>query len=194
VTGGIGVGKSAVAEAFARRGAHVISADDIGHEVLREDRKVQKALIEAFGPEVIGPGGQPDRMFIGEKVFGNHDALARLNRIVHPPLLERLRSRIDAARHDPALPLVVVDAALITEWGIEDWFDLLIVVTAPEDQVRARLRTKGLTDEQINRRIASQLPEAARRGEPDIVVRNDGDRRKLEGLVEHVMRELVERG
>lgn len=186
ITGGIGVGKSTVAEAFARRGALIISADRIGHTLLQENRAVQRAIVAAFGPGVIGRDGLPDRRAIGEKVFSSAEALAKLNRIVHPPLLRRLREQIEAARRDPAVPLVVVDATLITEWGIRDWFDLLIVVTAPVDQVRERLRAKGLTDEQIDRRIASQAPEEMRTREADTVIRNDGDRQRLEAVVEHV--------
>jgi len=188
ITGGIGVGKSIVAQAFARRGALVLEADRIGHEVLREDAEVQRALAQTFGAEVIGAEGQPDRKSLGERVFGDPEALAALNRIVHPPLLARLRERLDAGRRDPSVPLVVVDAALIAEWRIRSWFDFVIAVTAPAEQVRARLLAKGLSQEQIERRIASQLPEEARVKDADMVIQNDGDVWNIETAVEKIWR------
>ena len=188
IAGGIGVGKSTVAQAFARRGAHIIGADEIGHDVLRDDGEVQRRLAEGFGADVLGPDGQPDRAALGQRVFGNPGAMEALNRIVHPPLLRLLKNRMDAARRDPSVPLVVVDAALVTEWGIASWFDLLIVVTAPATRVRERLAAKGLSAEQIDRRIASQLPEDARTKEADVVIRNDGDIAAIDTAVEEIWR------
>jgi len=191
ITGGIGVGKSTVAQAFARHGARIIEADAIGHEVLRTDAAVQRELAKALGVGVFDAKGKPDRKAIGGIVFGNPDALATLNRIVHPPLLRRLRERLDAARRDPSVPLVAVDAALIAEWGIASWFDLVVAVTAPREQVEARLRAKGLSDDEVARRIASQLPEEARVCKAGVIIRNDGDAAKLAAAVEKVWRKMV---
>ena len=188
ITGGIGVGKSTLAEAFAQRGAHIIGADEIGHDVLRDDDEVQHRLAEAFGPDVLGPDGQLDRGLLGARVFGDGKAMTTLNRIVHPPLLKLLKNRMDAAQRDLSVSLVVVDAALITEWGIASWFDLLIVVTAPATHVRKRLTAKDLSPDQIDRRIASQLPEDARTKEADVVIHNNGDIAAIDTAVEEIWR------
>ena len=180
LTGGTGTGKSTVAKFLARRGARVIDADKIGHVVLETNTKVRSALEEAFGADVIGGNGLIDRKKLGDLVFGDPVALARLNAVVHPPLLETLREELDRARLDSALPLVVVDAALIVEWGITSWFDALVVVTAPRGIVEARLAAKGLDLDAIARRISSQLPDEERIKNAAMVVQNDGDLVHLE--------------
>ncbi len=194
ITGGTGVGKSTVARALERRGALILDADRIGHEVL-DDATVRTALVEVFGADILGANGRIDRRALGETVFGDADALARLNTIVHPPLLARLRDRLDGATD---APVVAVDAALITEWGIEGWFDRIVVVTAPTEVVTERLRAKGLSDEQIANRVAAQLSTSERirgareRGHtPPVVIENDGEIARIERVVAELWNELV---
>jgi dephospho-CoA kinase len=191
ITGGIGTGKSTVSASFARRGTTIIEADQVGHDVLREDRHVHRLLAEAFGTDILEADGQPNRKRIADVVFSDPAALSTLNDIVHPPLLQRLRQSLDSLSTDGSCRLVAVDAALITEWDIASWFDLLVVVVAPTDQVRERLAARGLTKEQIEGRIASQLPEEARLLEADVVIRNDGDLATLDMAVEGVWQRLV---
>ncbi|HPU85390.1 MAG TPA: dephospho-CoA kinase [Candidatus Latescibacteria bacterium] len=180
LTGGTGTGKSTLAKFLGRRGARLIDADKVGHVVLETNTKVRSALEDAFGTSIFGENGTIDRKKLGDLVFGDAAALARLNAIVHPPLLEQLREELNRARLDAALPLVVVDAALIAEWGIMDWFDALVVVTAPRGIVEARLAAKGLGPEAIARRISSQLPDEERIKDAAMVVQNDGDLVRLE--------------
>jgi len=180
LTGGTGTGKSTLAKFLGRRGARLIDADKVGHVVLETNTKVRSALEDAFGTSIFGENGTIDRKKLGDLVFGDAAALARLNAIVHPPLLEQLREELNRARLDAALPLVVVDAALIAEWGIMDWFDALVVVTAPRGIVEARLAAKGLGPEAIARRISSQLPDEERIKNAAMVVQNDGDLVRLE--------------
>ncbi len=180
LTGGTGTGKSTVAKFLARRGARVIDADKIGHVVLEKNTKVRSALKDAFGADILGENGLIDRKKLGDLVFGDAAALARLNAVVHPPLLKQLREELDLARLDATLPLVVVDAALIVEWGITSWFDALVVVTAPRRIVEARLAAKGLDPGAIARRISSQLPGEERNKNAAMVVQNDGDLVHLE--------------
>lgn len=200
ITGGTGVGKSTVTHAFERRGALeqrralILDGDRVGHEIL-DDATVRETLSEAFGTEIVGANGRIDRRVLGAKVFSDPDALARLNAIVHPPLLGQLRERLDNAT---GVSLVVVDAALITEWGIEDWFDRVVVVTASAEAVAERLRAKGLTDKQVANRIASQLSVAERirratqRGNsPPVVIENDGDIAQIERAVAKLWKEMV---
>jgi dephospho-CoA kinase len=191
VTGGIGSGKSTVCEVFANLGATLLNADQIGHEVLASDASVQHALAEAFGDDVIGADGVPDRSKLGKRVFGDADALDTLNAIVHPSLLSLLRERMDHARMTPSTLLVVIDAALITEWGIESWFDRVMVVTAPAEVVRERLHGRGLSDDQITRRISSQVPVRERAKRADIIVSNAGTRNAIEDRVRSIWNELT---
>jgi len=170
----------------------VIDADHIGHDVLQHDEDVRNRLVCAFGDEIIGLDGSPNRAVIGQKVFGNAHALDILNRIVHPPLLARLRSSLDAVADDSTIPFVAVDAALITEWRIEDWFDLVLLITAPRHIVRARLGARGLDAEQIDHRIASQVEENVRARKADVTISNDGGMVKLNDEVDRVWWKLVQ--
>lgn len=174
LTGGTGTGKSTVARFLEGRGALVIDADRIGHQLLADDAAVRDRLIQEFGGTVVTEDGEIDRKMLGERVFGDAIALARLNAIVHPPLLKRLRAELDSARSNPGFRLVVVDAALIVEWGIEDWFDALVVVVAPRADVERRLAAKGLDGRAVARRIQSQISEEERVRNAAVVIANDG--------------------
>jgi dephospho-CoA kinase len=197
ITGGTGTGKSTVASVFAELGARILDADKIGHTILK-DGEARSELIEAFGAEILGPDGQISRSHLGGVVFSDHDALGRLNAIVHPRLLNLMRQRMDALRSNPKVLAVVVDAALITEWKIEEWFDAVVIVDAPDSEVQSRLRGKGLTDEQIRRRIASQLStqdrvEGAqvRSGKPPHILMNDGSTENVRSQAEAIWKQLV---
>ncbi len=191
LTGGIGSGKSTAASIFEDFGATVISADRIGHEVLGAN-DVRAELSEVFGDDVLAGDGSVDRRALGARVFGDASALEQLNSIVHPRLLSLLRERMDAGRRVPDATGVVVDAALITEWGIEGWFDMVLVVSAPEPLVRERLRARGLSDEEIERRVASQLPLERRLERADEHVLNDGSRVELARELARVWRRLLQ--
>jgi dephospho-CoA kinase len=197
ITGGTGTGKSTVASVFAELGGRILDADKIGHTVLK-DSEVRSELVETFGAEILGPDGQISRSHLGGVVFGDLTALYRLNNIVHPRLLNLMRQRMDALRSKPKVLAVVVDAALITEWEIEEWFDAVVIVDAPDSEVQSRLRSKGLTDEQIRRRVASQLSTQervqgaqVRSGKPPHILTNDGTPENVRSQTEAIWNQLV---
>jgi dephospho-CoA kinase len=179
VTGGIASGKSEVCRVFADQGALVLDADEIGQEVV-EDPDVLDRLVERFGRDILKPDGRLDRRGLGRRVFRNPLARAQLEAIVHPPLLLILRTRIEEAlRADPSRP-VVVDAALIVECNLEDWFDVLITVVAPEaEQIRRLVEQKGFDPEEAMDRIRSQLPSEQKTAVADYVIQNDDEREIL---------------
>ena len=122
LTGNVASGKTTVAERWREAGVRVIDADRLGHDVLREDESAREALVEAFGEGVLAPDGAIDRALLGERAFADDAGVRRLNAIVHPPLLGRLRAARERAARSGAT-LVVVDAALIFEFGMEDDLD-----------------------------------------------------------------------
>ena len=189
VTGGTGAGKTEVCKMFGRLGAKVISADEVGHRVL-EDPEVKEKLLEEFGRGILREDGRIDRRKLGRMVFGDREALRRLDAIVHPPLLRLLKEEVsESLREDPGRP-VVVDAALIPKWGISGWFDAVILVKAPKEVRVARLVEKGLSEEEALMRTEAQMAEEEMERAASYTLENEGSLEKLEGKVRSLWRAL----
>ena len=179
LTGNIASGKSTVARVWRSLGAVVIDADRIGHAVLAPGSETLERLIEAFGEEILSDG-RLDRNRVAAIVFGDEKALERLNALVHPVIGEKIRERIKAERRRKT-PVVVVDAALIFEAGIEDAFDLVVVVDAPLERRILWLREgRGLGREEALRIEGAQLDPGEKAGRGDFVLENTGTVEALE--------------
>ncbi len=135
LTGAIGAGKSQVAALLGQRGAVVIDADIVGHEVL-ERSDVHRQVIDRFGAAVLGKrtdaatSGPIDRRALGSIVFASRQALNDLEAIVHPPMRQEFQTIIDRERSRPEAPAVVLDAAILLEAGWDSLCDLVVFVAA----------------------------------------------------------------
>jgi dephospho-CoA kinase len=190
LTGGPGVGKSTVAKFMRETGANVIDADAIGHWLLAKSPTVIKNTVKLFGNAVLGSKGL-DRSLIGAIVFSDDSALGAFNRIVHPPLLRQLKKEMSRASANKKSGITVVDAALIFEWGIADWFDLIVVVDASRASRIERLRRVGLTLVEVRNRFASQLDQNDKVALADHVIKNDGNRGSLKKKVRKFMAQIA---
>ena len=172
VTGPIGAGKSSVCAFFRRWGAVVISGDEAGRVAVDSSAAVRRALAEAFGEDVL-EGGQLNRSLLGERAFSSSSGVQRLNRIVHPPLIRLLKSGIRRARHDPDAKAIVIDAALLVEWGMGrlHW-DILVGVWAPRPVRLRRLRARGVKPAQIRAIERAQMPWSQKRRYCNLLVKN----------------------
>ncbi|HEV8539054.1 MAG TPA: dephospho-CoA kinase, partial [Bacteroidota bacterium] len=130
ITGGIGGGKTEVCRMFASLGAKVLSADAIAKEVIATDSQVRQSLRREFGKRAFLPDESLDRKFVADLAFGNDKLKNKLDSIVHPPTLGKIREEIQAARNSGSHPMVVVEAALMYESGADELFDYIIVVEA----------------------------------------------------------------
>lgn len=192
LTGNVAGGKTVVADRWREAGVAVIDADRLGHAVLTEDSVAQKALVETFGTEIVGRNGSIDRVALGARAFRSPEATARLNAIVHPPLLERLDREIDASRRE-GHRVVVVDAALIFEFGIPENLDRVVLVTAPRELRAERLaRQRNLSPERIEELMAAQMPDAEKVDRSDYVIVNDGPIELLLDKADAVMADIQE--
>jgi dephospho-CoA kinase len=192
LTGGIGSGKSTVAALLAERGAFVIDADRVGHDVYRPGSEGFRRVVEAFGKGVVAPDGTVDRRALGAIVFADPAARTRLDAIVHPLITAEVRARIAAARADSPERPIVVEAALLFEAGWETLVDRVWVVsTAPRTTVARVVASRELTAEDVERRIAAQMPDAARRARAQLVIENDGSPVALRAEVERAWRTLA---
>jgi dephospho-CoA kinase len=169
ITGGIGSGKSTVAAMLEKKGAVVVNADKIGHEMLL-DAVVRRELAQAFGQDVLDANGEVDRTRLSGKVFGKPEAVARLNAITHPRITLRAKADIAACRKRGE-KLVVLDAPLLVEAGWTGLVDEVWVTEAPPEIIMQRVcERSGLDVEEIAARINAQADGAERRRYADVVL------------------------
>lgn len=187
LTGSIGMGKSTASRLFSEEGVPVFEADAAVHALYR-GAAVQ--LIEAEFPGTTRDG-VVDRPVLARVVFGNPQALKKLESIVHPLVREMETSFVEAARAAGA-PLVVLDIPLLFENGSEARCDLVIVVSAPPDIQRERvMRRDGMTEERFNAILAAQLPDAEKRARADIVIDTSGPIDDTRRTVQEIVRRFT---
>jgi dephospho-CoA kinase len=189
LTGGIGAGKSAVAERLAAHGAIVIDADRLAREAVAKGTDGLREVVDAFGAEILTDDGELDRPALGRHVFDDDDARGRLEKIIHPRVRARTAELITAA---PSDAVVVNDVPLLVETGIAIAYQVVIVVLADEDVRVARLtRDRGMTPEEAQARIRSQATDEQRRAVADIVIVNNGSRDELWERVDEIWRDKL---
>ena len=189
LTGGIGSGKSTVARLLAEHGAYVVDSDVLAREVVAPGTPGLAAVVEEFGPGVLD-GAELDRAALAAIVFGDDEARARLNAIVHPLVGAAAAERYAAA---PEGAVVVHDVPLLVEAGMVPLFDVVVVVDADEETRVRRLVERGLPEEDARARIAAQASRETRNAAAHHVVTNDGTVDDLRGRVAALWAVLTER-
>ena len=188
LTGGIASGKSIVGEMFIARGAHLVQADRIAHQLMLPGQPVYNEVVRHFGGEILNPDLSVNRAKLAEAAFGKASSPAasripsridELNRIVHPAVLRSQEEWLEEmGRQDPRA-VAIVEAALILEAGAAKRFDRLIVVTCSDAQRIARFAARQKLDldaarKEVERRMAAQLPDAEKIKAADFVIDNSG--------------------
>lgn len=176
LTGGIGSGKSTVAERLEQLGVPVINADVIAREIVAPGEPALTEIADRFGPEVLHEDGTLDRAALAGVVFADPEARRALDRITHPRIAARVAERIaELAAEDDPPSVVVVDHPLLVETGQAARFDEVVVVEAPEDLRVARLvEGRGMDEHDVRARIRVQADDAARRQVATKVIDNSG--------------------
>ena len=186
ITGGIGAGKTEALNAFARHGAATISSDDIVHRLLRDDDEVRAALLERFDTGILDDAGQIDRATISRIVFDDREALAWLEALLHPRVVGEYLAWREALADLPDPPAVsATEVPLLYEVGGDERFDVVVVITAPEELRRERACVS--TPEQRESRLIPDEEKAAR---VDFSYVNDGSRGQLDEFVADTLRAL----
>jgi len=171
VTGGIGSGKTALCDAFAALGRLVVSADVLARNLTVNDAHVLEEIRAAFGNEILTDAGALDRKALAAIVFHDRAAREKLNGIIHPRVFRALATTLAAERPERLQPYTILEAALIYESGMK--LDYVIVVDAPEEErIRRVMHRDGISREEVNARIASQMSAHAKRTRADFVVEN----------------------
>jgi dephospho-CoA kinase len=191
LTGNICSGKSTVAGFLSKHGAIVVSADEIGHEALKPFSDTWEQVVSAFGNEVLNGENEVDRKRLGEIVFGDPDALRRLNGIMHPGMHEVARRRIEELRRSRS-QVVVLEAPLLIEANWLDLVDEVWVADASEETMVRRCRNRsGLSESQARSRIEAQMPAAEKARYGDVVINTDVPLSEVEARVDELWRRLV---
>jgi len=190
VTGRMGSGKSTVARRFQEKGATLVDGDTLGWEVLRLP-DVREAIAASMGRDVIDREGHVDRARLGRVVFRDPAAMERLNAIVQPVLLRRVREILNA----PGSGVLVLDAAVLPAWRLEPELDGVIEVVASEDARVRRIRAaRGFTDQEARERIQGQKLPPIRGARRQWRIENEGDRAELNRRADAIWEEIESLG
>ena len=186
LTGGIGSGKSTVAGMFRALGATLIDADRLARAAVEAGEPAFEAIVARFGPGIVGPDGRLDRRALGRRVFQDEAERRALNAIVHPEVRRRTLEALAAAR-EAGVKLVIHDVPLLFENGLDRTVDATVVVHVSPETQRARIRARDpLDDDEIEARIAAQIPLDEKADRADHVIDNEGPleatRRQVEAL------------
>lgn len=192
LTGGIAAGKSTVARELARRGAHVIDADRLGHLAYEPGTRAHREVAAAFGPGAVAADGRIDRAALGAHVFGKPAELRRLTDIVWPEIRLLAEEQLARLRREQPGAVVVLDAAVLFEAGWEDLCDeVWVVVVSRATAVRRAVARGGLDAAAVEARIDAQLSNEVRRARADVVLDNDGDEAALHAQLDAHWRRLA---
>jgi dephospho-CoA kinase len=193
LTGNIGSGKSQVASFLVESGAAYIDADKVTHEVYDPGTPGWQELIETFGKGILTPEGTIDRKKVSRIVFKNAEAIAKLNKILHPKIRAEIESRLKQLQ-EQGKKAAVVEAILLVEAGWMDMVDELWLITASRGITLERLKKRGLTESEALARLASQTPPEKLKSHARVVISNDGSLEDLRTRVEEQWKRLVNDG
>jgi len=190
VTGNIASGKTTVTNIFKEFGAGVINADDIGRDVVESNSAIKNDIRKQFGSEIVSESNIVNRSLLGERVFSDPEAMGQLNKLVHPFLLAELQMNLVSLRR--VFQTVIVDAALIVEWGAMQYLDVLVLVVASaEIQIGRLMQRNGYSRVQAEIRINAQMPVEQKKAEADYIIENNGNLDALKERAESVYREIA---
>lgn len=175
LTGGIASGKSVVAARLAEHGAVVVDADVIARQVVEPGTPALARIVREFGPAVLAPDGSLDRAALGAIIFSDAQKRLLLNSITHPAILEESQRQFAAAGAADPDAVVVYDVPLLSEARSRAEFDIVVVVSAPEEtRIERMVSLRGMSVEEATRRIRSQASEEARRAMADVIIESGG--------------------
>jgi dephospho-CoA kinase len=191
LTGSIAVGKSHVAGLLKGLGCHVTDADEVARRVVEPGSEGLRAVVGAFGEEVLREDGTLDRARLGAVVFGDEGKRLRLNAILHPLIQAEQDAQLNAWEAEDPKGVGVVDAALLIESGGYKRFDKVVVVHCrPEAQLERLMRRNQLSREEAERRVRSQMPQEEKLRYADFRIDTSGDFEDTRRQTEEVYRQL----
>ena len=195
LTGGIASGKSTVAGMLVKKGALLIDLDALAHSVEEPESPVWRDIVRNFGTDILGADRRIDRKKLGAIVFSDPQKMRLLSRLVHPAVHDAWQKRLDEIRKVNPRAVVLSDIPLLFETGMEKMVDLVLLVYLPREKQIARLvERNGLSRDEAEMRIASQMPIDDKKLRADIVVSNEGTWEETQAALDGIWQELTRRG
>lgn len=192
ITGGIACGKSLVGELFAAEGWQVCEADQVAHGLYAPEGPAYQAVCALGGEDIVRDDGTIDRALLAQRVFADPSKLAALNAILHPLVDQEIVKWLQVCKRDGATGAAVI-IPLLFEAGMQDGWDAVICVGCRAATQRERLLQRGLDEDAIQSRVASQWPIEKKMSLADYQIWNDGDRNALYAAVKNVVKRVSER-
>ena len=194
LTGGIATGKSTVAAIFQQSGAHLIDADRIARDAVRQGTPAYAEILAHFGAGILLPGGAIDRKRLAAIIFSNPAQQRLLEGIVHPRVMEETTRQLDRIRQEQPGATVILDVPLLFESGMDCGLEEVIVVYAPEAvQIQRLMARDGLTEAEARARIRAQMPIESKKARATRVIDNSGDLENTRAQTMEVYRQLATR-
>lgn len=191
LTGGIGSGKTTVANMFGELGAVVFDADKLAREAVELGTRGYVAVVELFGSDVLMAGGEIDRAALAQRVFANDIERKELEAVLHPEIFRMFEERVAPFRDTDNV--VIFDVPLLIESGYDQRCDWVVLVEAPEDLRLRRVIEFGRTEQDAKLRMAAQTSDEVKAFRSDAIIQNTGDLDALRAQVDDIWAELQRR-
>lgn len=192
LTGGIGAGKSTVSAGLAARGALIIDADAITHELQEPGQPVLAAMVDRFGSGILREDGSLDRQAVADLVFSDKSALEALNAIVHPAVGAEIARRLQEVADTDRV--VVLDVPLLVESGRSDLVAFVVVDVEPDTALKRLVTSRGMSVDDVRARMARQASREERLARATHVLNNSGTVADLEPQLDELWGELTRSG
>ncbi len=190
LTGGIGAGKSTVADLFSKKGAVIIRADELARQVIEHDSPGFQKVVALFGPEIVDQDQNINRTKLAQIVFSDDQALKDLENIIHPLVRDKTNEIMDKQTPET---IIVNEVPLLLEKQMQSIYDFLVIVISSEKNRLSRLADNGINQEQAKSRMSKQVDDEARKAAADFLIVNDGSIDQLEADVQKIWQTLQER-
>jgi len=190
LTGGIGAGKSTVADMFSKLGAVVIRSDELARQVIEPNTPGFQKVLSRFGNQILQENGSIDRQKLAQIVFNDQNSLKDLEEIIHPLVRNKTNELIESQTQET---IVVNEVPLLLEKKMEKMFDFLVVVISSDKNRINRLQKRGISEPEAKKRMSLQVSDEARKSLADFLITNDGNIDQLEADVAKVWQALLER-
>ena len=192
LTGGIATGKSVVAKVLADHNCYIHSADQVAHDLIKPGRPAWSRIVTHFGAGILNPDRTVDRQLLGKIVFSSEPERRFLNRVLHPPVLEKTKLAVRRLERLGTHKIFISEAALTIESGFAPFFDRIVVVHCPERvQVERLMRRDGITRREARKRIRSQMRAADKIKHADYLIDTSGTVVETAAQAERLCRSLL---
>lgn len=192
LTGSIATGKSTVSEMFRRKGAEIIDADHIAREVVEPGTEGLARIVREFGHGMLDEEGKLNRERLGARIFQNPAEREKLNRLLHPLIVDCMRAKTEKIKKEKDPDLLIWDVPLLIEGNLTQWVEAVILVYTPKEiQLERLMKRNALSREEAEKRILAQMDIEEKKKHADYVIDNRGTLSETERQVDQLWKQLI---